>query len=131
MTRDGTAVAISPTSAERQRGRPPARIEIKGIHMAPAKVAVATMTVAQIPKPHGGFQIVERGIPEPGRGQVRIKVRACGVCGSDVFTMEGSWPGIDYPLVPGHEVAGVIDELGADVSRWTKGQRVGVGWHGG
>ena len=95
------------------------------------KVAVATMTTAQIPKPRAEFQIVERGIPEPGKGQVRIKVRACGVCHSDSFTVEGSWPGIQYPRAPGHEVVGIIDEPGADVSDWKKGQRVGVGWHGG
>ena len=64
-------------------------------------------------------------------GQVRIKVQACGVCHSDVFTKEGLWPGIQYPRAPGHEVVGVIDEVGAGVSGWTKGQRVGVGWHGG
>jgi D-arabinose 1-dehydrogenase-like Zn-dependent alcohol dehydrogenase len=74
---------------------------------------------------------VEREIPEPGAGEVRIKVLACGVCHSDVLTKEGGWPGIQYPRVPGHEVAGVVDEVGAGVSEWTKGQRVGVGWHGG
>jgi D-arabinose 1-dehydrogenase-like Zn-dependent alcohol dehydrogenase len=89
------------------------------------------MKVAQIAKPGAGFEIVERKIPEPGAGQVRIKVQACGVCHSDVLTVEGSWPGIQYPRVPGHEVAGVIDARGAGVSAWTKGQRVGVGWHGG
>ena len=89
------------------------------------------MKVAQIPKPGGDFQIIEREIPEPGAGQVRIKVQACGVCHSDVFTKEGQWPGIQYPRVPGHEVAGVIDEVGDRVSGWNKGQRVGVGWHGG
>jgi D-arabinose 1-dehydrogenase-like Zn-dependent alcohol dehydrogenase len=89
------------------------------------------MKVAQISKPGGDFQIVEREIPEPGGGQVRIKVQACGVCHSDVFTKEGQWPGIQYPRVPGHEVAGVIDAVGDRVSGWNKGQRVGVGWHGG
>jgi D-arabinose 1-dehydrogenase-like Zn-dependent alcohol dehydrogenase len=89
------------------------------------------MKVAQISKPGAGFQIVEREIPEPGAGQVRIKVQACGVCHSDVLTVEGSWPGIQYPRVPGHEVAGIIDEVGSGVSAWKKGQRVGVGWHGG
>jgi D-arabinose 1-dehydrogenase-like Zn-dependent alcohol dehydrogenase len=89
------------------------------------------MKVAQIPKPGGDFQIVERGIPEPAAGQVRIKVHACGVCHSDVLTKEGGLPGIQYPRIPGHEVAGVIDELGAGVSAWKIGQRVGVGWHGG
>jgi D-arabinose 1-dehydrogenase-like Zn-dependent alcohol dehydrogenase len=90
-----------------------------------------TMKVAQITKPGAGFQIVERDIPEPQAGQVRIKVQACGVCHSDVFTVEGSWPGIQYPRVPGHEVVGIIDEVGVGVSEWKKGQRVGVGWHGG
>jgi D-arabinose 1-dehydrogenase-like Zn-dependent alcohol dehydrogenase len=89
------------------------------------------MKVAQISKPGAGFEVVERDIPTPGAGQVRIKVRACGVCHSDVLTVEGAWPGIQYPRVPGHEVAGVIDAVGAGVSTWKKGQRVGVGWHGG
>ncbi|HEX5234297.1 MAG TPA: alcohol dehydrogenase [Silvibacterium sp.] len=93
--------------------------------------AVATMQVAQISKPGAGFQIIEREIPEPGAGQVRIKVQACGVCHSDVLTVEGGWPGIEYPRVPSHEVAGVIDQVGEGVSAWKKGQRVGVGWHGG
>jgi len=99
--------------------------------MTTTTVAAATMKVAQITKPGAGFQIVEREIPEPQAGQVRIKVQACGVCHSDVFTVEGSWPGIQYPRVPGHEVAGIIDEVGVGVSEWKKGQRVGVGWHGG
>ena len=99
--------------------------------MATTTVAVATMKVAQVSNPGSDFQIVEREIPEPGAGHVRIKVQACGVCHSDVLTKEGAWPGIQYPRVPGHEVAGIIDELGAGVSEWKKGQRVGVGWHGG
>jgi D-arabinose 1-dehydrogenase-like Zn-dependent alcohol dehydrogenase len=90
-----------------------------------------TMKVAQISKAGGDFEIVEREIPTPGAGHVRIKVQACGVCHSDVLTKEGAWPGIHYPRVPGHEVAGIIDELGTGVSVWKKGQRVGVGWHGG
>jgi D-arabinose 1-dehydrogenase-like Zn-dependent alcohol dehydrogenase len=89
------------------------------------------MKVAQVPKPGADFEIVEREIPAPGARQVRIKVQACGVCHSDVLTKEGLWPGIQYPRIPGHEVAGVVDEVGAGVSEWTKGQRVGVGWHGG
>ena len=93
--------------------------------------ALAPMKVAQISKPGGNFEIVEREIPQPGAGQVRIKVQACGVCHSDALTKEGAWPGIQYPRAPGHEVAGIIDELGAGVSVWKKGQRVGVGWHGG
>jgi D-arabinose 1-dehydrogenase-like Zn-dependent alcohol dehydrogenase len=95
------------------------------------KPAVAPMMVAQISRPGGDFELVEREIPEPGPGHVRIKVQACGVCHSDVLTKEGSWPGIQYPRVPGHEVAGTIDAVGAGVSAWQKGQRVGVGWHGG
>ena len=94
-------------------------------------VAVTTMKVAQIGKPGTGFQIVEREIPEPGPGEVRIKVQACGVCHSDALVVEGSWPGIPYPRVPGHEVAGMVDKLGSGVTAWQKGQRVGVGWHGG
>lgn len=92
---------------------------------------LAPMRVAQISKPGGDFEIVEREVPKPGAGQVRIKVQACGVCHSDVLTKEGMWPGIEYPRVPGHEVVGFIDEVGAQVSEWKKGQRVGVGWHGG
>jgi D-arabinose 1-dehydrogenase-like Zn-dependent alcohol dehydrogenase len=99
--------------------------------MATTSVAVALMKVAQVPRAGADFQVAEREIPEPGVGQVRIQVRACGVCHSDALTKEGLWPGIQYPRVPGHEVAGVIDELGAGVSAWAKGQRVGVGWHGG
>jgi D-arabinose 1-dehydrogenase-like Zn-dependent alcohol dehydrogenase len=89
------------------------------------------MRTAQVPKPGADFQVVEREIPRPQRRQVRVKVQACGVCGSDEFTKDGTWPGIEYPRVPGHEVVGVIDELGPEVGEWKKGQRVGVGWHGG
>jgi D-arabinose 1-dehydrogenase-like Zn-dependent alcohol dehydrogenase len=85
----------------------------------------------QISKPGGDFELVERNIPEPGRNQVRIKVEACGICHSDALVKEGHWPGIQYPRVPGHEIAGRIDAVGADVSNWKPGQRVGVGWHGG
>ncbi len=92
---------------------------------------MSKMKAVQVPKPGADFEIVEREIPEPGPGQVRIRVQACGVCHSDVITKEGLFPGISYPRVPGHEVAGVIDELGAGVKDWKKGQRVGVGWHGG
>jgi len=99
--------------------------------MATTKVGIAPMKAAQISKLGGDFEIVERVIPNPTRGQVRIKVQACGVCHSDMLVKEGLWPGIQYPRVPGHEVAGVIDELGAEVTGWKKGQRVGVGWHGG
>ena len=99
--------------------------------MATPRIATAPMKAAQIPKPGGDFEIVEREIPKPGAGHVRIKVQACGVCHSDLFTKEGAWPGIEYPRVPGHEVAGVIDEVGEGVAVWKKGQRAGVGWHGG
>jgi D-arabinose 1-dehydrogenase-like Zn-dependent alcohol dehydrogenase len=99
--------------------------------MASTKVGVAPMKAAQISKAGGDFEIVEREIPQPGPGHVRIKVQACGVCHSDVLTKEGAWPGIQYPRVPGHEVAGLVDELGPGVTSWKVGQRVGVGWHGG
>src|SRR5580692_10294409 len=89
------------------------------------------MKAVQVSKPGGNFEIVERPKPEPGRGQVRIKVEACGICHSDVLVKEGYWPGITYPRVPGHEIAGRIDAVGADVTQWKAGQRVGVGWHGG
>jgi D-arabinose 1-dehydrogenase-like Zn-dependent alcohol dehydrogenase len=92
---------------------------------------MAMMKVAQVPKAGAGFLIVERDIPQPGPGHVRIRVQACGVCHSDVLAKEGGWPGLVYPRVPGHEVAGVIDEVGPGVTLWEKGQRVGVGWHGG
>ena len=92
---------------------------------------MAKMRVAQISSPKGPFEIVEREIPEPGTGSVRIKVEACGVCHSDSFTKEGTWPGIQYPRVPGHEVAGIVDAVGSGVAGWKEGQRVGVGWHGG
>jgi D-arabinose 1-dehydrogenase-like Zn-dependent alcohol dehydrogenase len=99
--------------------------------VATTKVGIAPMKAVQVPKPGADFEVVEREIPNPGPAEVRIKVQACGVCHSDVLTKEGAWPGIVYPRVPGHEVAGVIDELGAGVTHWKKGQRVGVGWHGG
>ena len=89
------------------------------------------MRVAQVPRPGGPFEIVERPIPEPGTGWVRIKVHACGICHSDSLTKEGGFPGIQYPRVPGHEVSGVIDAVGAGVAGWEPGQRVGVGWNGG
>lgn len=92
---------------------------------------MAKMKVAQVTKPGADFDIVEREIPQLGVGQVRIRVKACGICYSDSLTKENHWPGITYPRVPGHEIAGVIDELGAGVTGWKKDQRVGVGWHGG
>ena len=92
---------------------------------------MAKMRAAQVPGPKGPLESVERETPEPGAGQARIKVQACGVCHSDSFTKEGIWPGIQYPRIPGHEVAGIIDAIGTGVAGWTPGQRVGVGWHGG
>ncbi len=92
---------------------------------------MAKMKVAQIAKAGADFEIVEWEIPQPGPGHVRIRVQACGVCHSDVLTKEGGWPGLVYPRVPGHEVAGVIDEAGPGVTQWKPGQKVGVGWHGG
>jgi len=89
------------------------------------------MRVAQVPHAKGGFELVERDIPQPGAGQIRIKVAACGVCHSDSMTKEGLWPGIAYPRVPGHEVIGVVDAIGPEVHGWREGERAGVGWHGG
>src|SRR5215813_4769557 len=92
---------------------------------------MARMTVVQISRPKGDWELQQRDIPEPGPGQVRIKVEACGVCHSDMLVKEGHWPGLQYPRIPGHEIAGRIDALGANVSEWKLSQRVGVGWHGG
>lgn len=89
------------------------------------------MRAVQVPNAHGAFQLVEREIPEPGAGSVRLKVQACGICHSDEYAKEGSRPGITYPRVPGHEIAGVIDAVGVGVQGWEVGQRAGVGWHGG
>jgi D-arabinose 1-dehydrogenase-like Zn-dependent alcohol dehydrogenase len=89
------------------------------------------MKVVQVNKAGENFETVERPMPQPGRGQVRIKVEACGICHSDVLVKEGYWPGIQYPRAPGHEIAGRIDAVGEDVKTWKSGQRVGVGWHGG
>src|SRR5262245_25707904 len=86
---------------------------------------------AQISKAGGDWELVERPIREPGPGQVRVKVEACGICHSDLLVKDGLWPGLQYPRVPGHEVAGRIDAVARDVTEWTPGQRVGVGWHGG
>jgi D-arabinose 1-dehydrogenase-like Zn-dependent alcohol dehydrogenase len=89
------------------------------------------MKAVQVSKPGGDFELVEREVPRPGPGQVRIRVQACGVCHSDSVTKDGSFPGISYPRVPGHEIAGVIDEVGPGVTGWRRAERVGVGWHGG
>ena len=85
------------------------------------------MRSVQVSKPKGPLEIVERDIPEPGARHVRIKVQACGICHSDSLTKEGLFPGIQYPRVPGHEIAGVIDMVGKDVIEWKFGQRVAVG----
>jgi D-arabinose 1-dehydrogenase-like Zn-dependent alcohol dehydrogenase len=92
---------------------------------------MSKMKAVQVGKPGGDFEIVERNIPGPVRNQVRIKVEACGICHSDVLVKEGLWAGIQYPRVPGHEIAGRIDAVGPDVTNWKPGERVGVGWHGG
>ena len=89
------------------------------------------MKAAQISKAGGDWELVERDLPEPGAAQVRVKVEACGICHSDVLVKDGLWPGLQYPRVPGHEVAGRIDTVGDGVTDWSEGQRVGVGWHGG
>src|SRR5437773_7857560 len=89
-----------------------------------------TMKIVQVSRPSGNFELVERPIPEPARGQVRIKVEACGICHSDALVKEGVWPGLQYPRVPGHEIAGRVDAIGEDVTLWTPGQRVGAGSHG-
>ena len=92
---------------------------------------MAKMRAVQVSRPNGPLEIVEREVPEPGAGVVRIKVQACGVCHSDSLVKEGSFPGLQFPRIPGHEVIGVIDAVGPNVPRWKPGRRVGVGWHGG
>ena len=92
---------------------------------------MSTMRIAVVPRPKAPFEIVEREISEPPAGSVRVKVEACGVCHSDSITKEGLFPGIAYPRAPGHEIAGVVDAIGANVAGWKQGERVGVGWHGG
>lgn len=89
------------------------------------------MRAIQVPGPNQPFELVEKEIPQPKNGTVRIKVEACGICHSDSFTVEGTFPGIQYPRVPGHEIAGIIDAVGPESGQWKVGQRVGVGWHGG
>ena len=89
------------------------------------------MKVAQISKPGGEWELLERDLAEPGPRQLRVKVEACGICHSDMLVKEGWWPGIQYPRVPGHEIAGRVDAVGSGVTSWKPGQRVGVGWHGG
>src|SRR5262245_34687283 len=90
-----------------------------------------SMKAAQVSRAGGDFELVDRPVPAPGQDEVRIKVEACGICHSDQLAKEGQWPGLTYPRIPGHEVAGRIDEVGMGVTAWKVGQRVGVGWHGG
>ena len=90
-----------------------------------------TMQAARVPDAGADFELVDLPVPDPAADEVRVKVEACGICHSDAFVKEGTFPGIDYPRVPGHEVAGVVDAAGSDVSQWSEGDRVGVGWHGG
>lgn len=92
---------------------------------------MSRMQAVQVAKANGEFELVERDIPKPGSRQVRVKVQACGICHSDSFTKMGAFPGIQFPRVPGHEVVGILDAVGADVPEWKVGARVGVGWHGG
>lgn len=92
---------------------------------------MAKMRAVQVSRAHGPFELVERDVPEPGPRQVRVKVQACGLCHSDSLVKEGIWPGLQFPRIPGHEIAGVIDAVGREVPQWKVGQRVGVGWYGG
>ncbi len=89
------------------------------------------MRAFPVMSPGAKLQVVERDIPAPGPGQVRVRVEACGICHSDVLTKEGYFPGIQYPRVPGHEIGGVVDAIGANVPEWKPGDRAGIGWHGG
>src|ERR1700731_3912895 len=93
-------------------------------------IAMSAARAMQVSRPGGPFELVDRAIPQPGSRQVRGKVQACGLCHSDSLTKEGHWPGIRYPRVPGHEIAGLVDAVGSEVPRWKPGQRVGVGWLG-
>jgi D-arabinose 1-dehydrogenase-like Zn-dependent alcohol dehydrogenase len=92
---------------------------------------MAKMRAVQVARAGGPLELVERDVPEPARGEVRVRIEACGVCHSDSFTVEGLFPGLVFPRIPGHEIAGVIDALGPGVVGWRVGQRVGVGWFGG
>lgn len=89
------------------------------------------MNAVVVPEPGANFELVQREVPTPGPGEIRIRVEACGICHSDAVVKEGTWPDLQYPRIPGHEVAGVVDALGPDVDAWSQGDRVGVGWHGG
>src|SRR5438445_4562639 len=96
----------------------------------PTQVSAPTMRAVQVGKKSGPFEVSEKEIPNPDRGEVRVQVKACGICHSDVLTKENLWPGIQFPRSPGHEIAGVVDALGEGVTAWKKGQRVGLGWNG-
>ena len=89
------------------------------------------MRAVQVSKPGGAFELVERELPEPASGQIRIQVEACGICHSDAFVKFGAYPGLSLPRIPGHEIAGRVEKVGPNVTEWQKGDRVGVGWHGG
>ena len=89
------------------------------------------MKAVQVSKPNGPFEVVSRDVRAPGPGEIRVKVEACGVCHSDALTKGGAYPGLTLPRVPGHEIAGRVDAVGANVTAWKAGDRVGVGWHGG
>ena len=89
------------------------------------------MKTVRVNRAGGSFQLTDEPIRDPQPGSARIKVQACGVCHSDLFTKDGAWPGIVYPRTPGHEIAGVIDAIGGDSGIWKVGDRVGVGWYGG
>jgi D-arabinose 1-dehydrogenase-like Zn-dependent alcohol dehydrogenase len=104
--------------------RPGPKFLLRRIHMT-------KMKVARVGRAGGAIELVEREVPQPGFGEVLVRVHACGICHSDAMVKEGHWPGIQYPRVPGHEIAGVVEEVGGGVKGWTKGQRVGVGWYGG
>src|SRR5437660_8148475 len=94
-------------------------------------MAKKMMRAVQVSKAGGAFELVERELPEPAPGQIRIKFEACGVCHSDVIVRGGAYPGLKLPRIPGHEIAGRVEKVGAGVTEWQKGDRVGVGWHGG
>src|SRR5438034_5581308 len=137
-----TGVRASGLPADRDRSRPArvprgARGQAAPVHAAAAASGLNArgdmprMRAAQVRAAKGPFEVVEREIPDPGPGSVRIKVQASGICHSDSLTKEGLWPGLRYPRVPGHEVAGIVDAVGAGVAGWNVGDRGGVGWHGG
>src|SRR3989442_15455131 len=110
----------------RSRGRPLAWARRRGTF-----TLMTTMTVAQFPAANAALELVKREVPEPGAGQVLLRVRACGICHSDLFVQGGAFPGLKLPRVPGHEVAAVVERVGPGVRPWQPGDRVGIGWHGG